>query len=58
MQALANISLSQSMRDLIPLRHIVLEVSIVFGIKCDLCNSYTTTFEYNKGEIESAKEPK
>ena len=52
------ISLSQSMRDLIPLRHIMLEVSSVFGMKCDSCNSYTTTFEDNKGAIELAKEPK
>ena len=52
------ISLSQSMRDLIPLRHIMLEVSSVFGMKCDSCNSYTTTFEDNKGEIELEKEPK
>ena len=29
------ISLSQSMRDLISLRHIMLEVSSVFGMKCD-----------------------
>ena len=52
------ISMSESMRDLIPLRHIILEVSSVFGIKCDSCNSYTTTFEDNKGEIELAKETK
>ena len=52
------ISLSQSTRDLILLRHIMLEVSGVFGMKCDSCNSYTTTFENNKGEIELAKEPK
>ena len=52
------ISLSQSMRYLIPLRHIILDVSSVFGMKCDLCNSYPTTFEDNKGAIELAKEPK
>ena len=45
------ISLSQIMRDLIPLRHIMLEVSSVFGMKCDSCNSYTKTFEENKGAI-------
>ena len=38
------ISLIQSMIDFIPLRHIMLEVSSVFGMKCDSCNSYTTTF--------------
>ena len=27
-------------------------------MKCDLCNSYTTTFEDNKGAIELEKEPK
>ena len=32
------ISLIQSMRDLIPLRHIMLEVSSVFGMKCDSCS--------------------
>ena len=52
------ISIIQSMRYLIPLRHIMLEVSSVFGMKCDLCNSYTTTFEDNNGAIELAKEPK
>ena len=52
------ISLSQSMRYFIPLRHIMLEVSSVFGMKFDLCNSYTTTFEDNKGAIEFATEPK
>ena len=46
------ISLSQSMRYFVPLRHIVLEVSIVFGMKCDSCNSYIKTFEDNKGAIE------
>ena len=40
---------------LIPLRHIMLEVSSVSDTKYDLCNSYTTTFEDNKGAIELAK---
>ena len=52
------IILSQIMRDFIPLRHIMLEVSSVFGMKCDSYNSYTTTFEDNKGLIKLAKEPK
>ena len=52
------ISLIQSMRYLIPLRRILLEVSCVFWIKFDSYNSYTTTFEYNEGEIESEMEPK
>ena len=46
------------MRYLIPLRHIMLEVSGVFGMKRDSCNSYTSTFEDNKGAIDLAKEPK
>ena len=46
------------MRDLVPLRHIMLELSSVFGMKCDSCNSYNTTFESNKVAIELAKEPK
>ena len=46
------ISLSQRKRDLIPLRQIMLDVSSVLRIKCDSCNSYTTTFEDNKGAIE------
>ena len=50
--------MSQHMRDFIPLRHIMLEVSSVFGMKRDSCNSYTTTFEDNKGAIKLAKEPK
>ena len=32
------------------------DVSSVFGIKCDSCNSYTITFEDNKGSIEIEKE--
>ena len=52
------ISLSQSMRYFIPLRKIMLEVSSVFGMKCDLCNSYTVTFEDDNGAIELVKEPK
>ena len=36
----------------------MLEVSSIFGMKCDSCNSYTTTFEENKGAIELEKEPK
>ena len=52
------ISLSQSMIYLIPLRNIMVEVSSVFGMKCDSRNSYTTTSEKNKGTIELAKEPK
>ena len=50
--------MSQIMRDSIPLRNIMLEVSSVFGMKCDSCNLYTTTFEYNKGEIELSREQK
>ena len=46
------ISLSQSMRYFIPLGHILLEVSSMFVIKCDSCNSYTSTFEDNKRAIE------
>ena len=46
------------MRDLIPFRHIMLEVSSICGMKCDSCNSYNTTFEDNIGEIELLKEPK
>ena len=52
------ISLSQSMRYLISLTHIMLDVLSVFGMRCDSCNSYTTTFEDNEGAIELAKEPK
>ena len=52
------ISLSQRMRDLIQLRHFMLDVSSVFGMKCDSCNSCTTTSEYNKGATELSKEPK
>ena len=52
------ISLSQSMRYLIQLRHIMLDVSSLFGMKCDSCNSYTTTGKDNKRSIELAKEPK
>ena len=36
----------------------MLEVSSIFGMKFDSCNSYTTTFEDNKEAIELSKEPK
>ena len=52
------ISLSQITRYLIPLKHIMLEVSSIFGMKFDSCNSYTTTFEDNKGENELAQKTK
>ena len=52
------ISLIQSMKYLISLRHSMLELSKVFGMKCDSWSSYTITFEDNKGSIELAKEPK
>ena len=52
------IGLSQIMRDHIQLMHMMLEVSNIFGMKCDLCNSYTTNFEDNKGAVELEKEPK
>ena len=36
----------------------MLELSSLFGIKCDSCNSYTRIIEDNKGAIELEKEPK
>ena len=48
-------SLSQSMKDLIPLRQIMLDALSVFGLKCDSYNSYTTTSEDNKGATELEK---
>ena len=39
------ISLIQSTIYLIPMRNILLEVSSLFGLKCDSCNSHITTFE-------------
>ena len=36
----------------------MLEISSVFGMIFDSRNSYTTTFEENKGAIQLAKEPK
>ena len=51
-------SVSQNIRYLIPLIHIMLKVSSIFRMKCDSCNSYTTTVEDNKGANELAKEPK
>ena len=46
------ISLSQSMKDLIPLRQNMLEVSSVFVKKYDSCNAYTMTFEDSTGAIK------
>ena len=45
------ISMSQSIRYLIPLRQIMLEVSSVFGMKYDLCNLYTTTLKRIKEQL-------
>ena len=52
------ISLSQNMRDLIPFRQIMLDLSSVFGMKFDSWSLYTRTSKHNKVEIEFAKYPK
>ena len=52
------ISPSHSMRYLITLRQKIMDLSSVFGMKCDSCNSYATTFKDNERAIELAKEPK
>ena len=49
--------MGQILRDLIPLRKTTLDLSSVFGMKFDSYNSYTTTFDDNKGAIELSKVP-
>ena len=49
------ISLIQIVRDLIPLRYIMLELPSVFWIKCKSQNSYTTTFEGKKEKLSQQK---
>ena len=44
------------MRDFIPFRPTVLDVSWIFGMKYFPCKSYTTTFGDNKGSVELAEE--
>ena len=53
------IALSQSMRDLLPMRRLVQDVSNVLGIKGDLkTKSTSTAFEDNQGAIGLANSPK
>ena len=52
------IALSQSMRDLIPLRTILAELSQIIEFKIETPITYSTVFEDNNGAIELANEPK
>ena len=54
------ISLSQSLRELIPLHNIFNELSTVEFIKSDnrITKTYSTVYEDNRGALELAREPK
>ena len=50
-----NITLSQSMRDLIPLRGILAEISDILKVKVDKPVTHSSVFEDNNGALELAK---
>ena len=52
------ISLSQSMRDLLPTKELIVELLPQFGIKLENVKTYSTVFEYNQGVIALANAPK
>ena len=52
------IALSQSMRDLIPIRSILIELSMILGLKINTPVTHSTVYEDNNGALELAKEPK
>ena len=52
------IALSQSMRDLIPIRSVLEELTMILGLKIDIPITHSTVFEDNNGALELAKEPK
>ena len=52
------IALSQSMRDLIPIRSILEELTTILGLQIETPITHSTVFEDNNGVLEVAKEPK
>ena len=52
------IALSQSLRDLIPLRSILTELGKIMNFKIDTPITHSTVFEDNNGALELAREPK
>ena len=52
------IALSQSMRDLIPIRTVLKELATVLGLQIDTPMTHSTVFEDNNGALELAIEPK
>ena len=52
------IALSQSMRDLIPLRSILMDLSKVMNVNPELPVTHSTVFEDNNGALELARAPK
>ena len=49
------IALTQSMRDLIPLRGILAEISDILKVKVDKPVTHSSVFEDNNGALELAK---
>ena len=52
------IALSQSMRDLIPIRSILEELTTILGLQIETPVTHSTVFEDNNGALELAREPK
>ena len=52
------IALSQSMRDLLPTKELIVELLPQFGIKLENVTTYSTVFEDNQGAIALANAPK
>jgi hypothetical protein len=52
------IALSQAMRDLIPMKNLLLELAAVTGLKLSQTITHSTIFEDNKGCVDLVKSPK
>ena len=52
------IALSQSMRDLLPTKELIVELLPQFGIKLENVTTYSTVFEDNQGAIALENAPK
>jgi hypothetical protein len=52
------IALSQAMRDLIPMKNLLLELAAVTGLELSQTITHSTSFEDNKGCVDLVKSPK
>lgn len=52
------IALSQSMRDLIPIRYVLKELFTILGLKIEIPITHSTVYEDNNGTLDLAREVK